>query len=82
MINIVYFSSGDFGIPSLIKLLDKGNGQTDISIKGIVTCKDKTLFHPKKISDIAEENEIPYIIPKNEEELMKFLTSLGSIDMF
>lgn len=82
MINIVYFSSGDFGIPSLIKLLDKGNGQTDISIKGIVTSKDKTLFHPKKISDIAEENEIPYIIPKNEEELMKFLTSLGSIDMF
>lgn len=69
IINIVFFSSGDFGIPTLKALIENKR----YHIKGIVTSKDKVVYNDKRILDIAKENSIPYCIPSNEEELYHFL---------
>lgn len=71
-INIIFFSSGDFGIPTLHSLL-----MNDIfNVKGIVTSKDKVIYNKKKIADIASENSIPYIIPRNDDELIGFIRGI------
>ena len=67
--NIVFFSSGDFGIPTLKALIEDKR----YNIKGIVTSNDKVVYNDKRILDIAKENGIPYCIPSNEEELYHFL---------
>ena len=67
--NIVFFSSGDFGIPTLKALIEDKR----YNIKGIVTSNDKVVYNDKRILDIAKENSIPYCIPSNEEELYHFL---------
>ena len=69
IINIVFFSSGDFGIPTLKALIEDKR----YNIKGIVTSNDKVVYNDKRILDIAKENSIPYCIPSNEEELYHFL---------
>ena len=69
IINIVFFSSGDFGIPTLKALIEEKR----YHIKGIVTSNDKVVYNDKRILDIAKENGIPYCIPSNEEELYSFL---------
>ena len=67
--NIVFFSSGDFGIPTLKALIEDKR----YNVKGIVTSKDKVVYNDKRILDIAKENGIPCCIPSNEEELYCFL---------
>lgn len=70
--DIVFFSSGDFGIPTLQTLLVNDN----FNVKGIVTSKDKVVYNKKKIADIASENGIPYIIPRNDDELIGFISGI------
>lgn len=70
--NIVFFSSGDFGIPTLKALIEDKR----YNVKGIVTSKDKVVYNDKRILDIAKENSIPCCIPSNEEELYCFLETI------
>lgn len=70
--NIVFFSSGDFGIPTLKALIEDKR----YNVKGIVTSKDKVVYNDKRILDIAKENGIPCCIPSNEEELYCFLETI------
>lgn len=71
-INIIFFSSGDFGIPTLQLLL-----MNDVfNVKGIVTSKDKVIYNNKRIADIANENGIPYIIPRDDDELIGFISGI------
>lgn len=77
-INVVFFSSGDFGIPTLKELIkvEKYN------VKGVVTSKDKVIYNDKKVVDIAKENNIPFCIPKDEDELYDFLSSIHESILF
>lgn len=71
-INLVYFSSGDFGVPTLKALVE----HKDFNIKAIVTSRDKVVYNDKRIVEIAKENDIPCCIPNVEDELYSFLSSI------
>lgn len=77
-INIVFFSSGDFGIPTLKELIKSEK----YNVKGVVTSKDKVIYNDKRVVDIAKENKIPFCIPKDEDELYDFLSSINEEPSF
>lgn len=60
---IIFFASGDFAVPTLKHLLEN-----NYSIIGIVSSKDKVIFNDKRIVDLAEEYNIPYVIPNDLED--------------
>lgn len=62
---VVFFASGDFPYPTLKQLLDLKL----YNIVGIVTSKYKSESIGHTITDLAVENNIPYITIYNDEEL-------------
>lgn len=80
MIEIIYFSSGDFGVPTLNELIT--DCKSNIRVRGVVTSKDKVHFNDERIFDIASKNDIPCIIPNNDDELQKFLNDVGKVDLY
>lgn len=60
---IVFFSSGDFAIPTFKSLIEENAHK----IVGLVTSKDKVVFNDKRLFDIAKENGIPTYIPNDLE---------------
>ena len=82
--NIIFFSSGDFATKTL-HLLTQGMSEEygfDVNVKGVVTSNGKAKYYPETIKQIAFDNDIPYCIPKNEDELYDFLTSFNYIDAY
>lgn len=57
-INIVFFGSGDFPVPTFKFLIACG-----FNVVGLVTSNDKVTFNDKRLVDIAKEYGIPYYIP-------------------
>ena len=70
--NVVFFSSGDFGIPTLKALIENEK----YNVKGVVTSNDKAVYNDKRIADIADANGIPCCIPSNDDELYYFLENI------
>lgn len=70
--NIVFFSSGDFGIPTFKALIENKK----YNVKGVVTSNDKVVYDDKRIVDIADANGIPCCIPSNDDELYHFLKDI------
>lgn len=69
-IRIVFFSSGDFAIPTLTKLLEE-----KYNVVGIVTSNDKVRYNEYRISDMAVKYNIPYLISPDfsQEEVKQWL---------
>lgn len=82
--NIIFFSSGDFAAKTL-HLLTKGFAEDygfNVNVKGIVTSNGKAKYYPMTIKEIAIDNNIPYCIPKSEDELYDFLNGFTNIDLY
>lgn len=82
--NIIFFSSDDFAAETL-QFLTKGMAEEygfNVNVKGVVTSNGKAKYYPESIKQIAFDNDIPYCIPKNEEDLYNFLTSFNDIDVY
>ena len=75
-IKLIFFGSGDFPIKTLKSLIEKPSTPSlEMEIVGIVTSNDKNFFEQESVRDIAVNNNIPYIIPKdvNDDELYNWL---------
>lgn len=82
--NIIFFSSGDFATKTLYLLTQRMSEEYgfDVNVKGVVTSNGKAKYYSETIKQIAFDNDIPYCIPKNEDELYDFLISFNYIDAY
>lgn len=81
--NIIFFSSGDFAVPTLEDLVKKDSIYAlGINVKGIVTSNGKSKYYDTSIKEIAIKNNIPWCIPKDEDELYHFLQGFKDIDFY
>lgn len=82
--NIIFFSSGDFAIETLKKITEDYSKKygLEVNVKGIVTSNGKGKYSKETIKDIAIAQNIPYCIPKNEDELFDFIKGFIGIDLY